>query len=637
MSYSRRELYALGEPFGDSCTRKEGGRTIYGGGGSGGGGNSGQVYYANQDKLLGTQADIAQNMYNTYANYAPSRLDAMNSMVNEAMDGRLADRARGQAAADAGTSLSNSLSAADRNLSRYGTTLNANSLSANLNDAALMGAANRSGAMNRANQWAESQKWARNSDMYSALEGMPGNATQSLGSAASGYGQMAGQQNQVNMANAMGYGQMGGMIGYGLMARDGGLIHKGRVVRLDDEPGYSLGGDVAKFEQQMQPGGFVGDVQNQMYDAGHPGGWMGDKMEEVTPGGFGGQIADAGMPGRSAWLANHSHANGGYIDEPHFALGGPAYSMPKLADWRSQATTQQNTNSSSGSSAVGQVASGAAPALAMYGLKNYVKPALKDAWNTGKAGYDKAQTVAEMQKDAGTEMDAVRAQREALEAKNGSAPGDAAPAADATPAADTTAANTTAADTTATTTADTAGTAAVDTGVDAGANLAGTAGADALETGGAMALDSGAAAATDAAATAALAETGAETGALMATEASTGPVGWVALAGTAAYLGGDAMGWWADGGPVPHQPTPNRGLRKNMIPGGKVQGPGTETSDSIPAWLSDGEFVLNAEAVQMIGKDKLQKLNERGLKKRNAKAKPKAVKKASGIKKPVKK
>ena len=37
MSYSRRELYAMGEPLGESVTRKEGGRIIYGGGGGGGG------------------------------------------------------------------------------------------------------------------------------------------------------------------------------------------------------------------------------------------------------------------------------------------------------------------------------------------------------------------------------------------------------------------------------------------------------------------------------------------------------------------------------------------------------------------------------------------------------------------------
>jgi len=36
MSYSRRQLYAMGEPLGESVTRKEGGRIIYGGGGGGG-------------------------------------------------------------------------------------------------------------------------------------------------------------------------------------------------------------------------------------------------------------------------------------------------------------------------------------------------------------------------------------------------------------------------------------------------------------------------------------------------------------------------------------------------------------------------------------------------------------------------
>lgn len=43
--------------------------------------------------------------------------------------------------------------------------------------------------------------------------------------------------------------------------------------------------------------------------------------------------------------------------------------------------------------------------------------------------------------------------------------------------------------------------------------------------------------------------------------------------------------------------------------GGKVRGPGTATSDSIPAWLSDGEFVLRARAVRHYGKDFLDALN----------------------------
>ena len=41
---------------------------------------------------------------------------------------------------------------------------------------------------------------------------------------------------------------------------------------------------------------------------------------------------------------------------------------------------------------------------------------------------------------------------------------------------------------------------------------------------------------------------------------------------------------------------------------GAVNGPGTGTSDSIPARLSDGEFVFTKKAVDQIGVDKLQKM-----------------------------
>jgi hypothetical protein len=41
---------------------------------------------------------------------------------------------------------------------------------------------------------------------------------------------------------------------------------------------------------------------------------------------------------------------------------------------------------------------------------------------------------------------------------------------------------------------------------------------------------------------------------------------------------------------------------------GSVEGPGTETSDSIPAQLSDGEFVFTAKSVKQLGVDKLRKM-----------------------------
>lgn len=46
--------------------------------------------------------------------------------------------------------------------------------------------------------------------------------------------------------------------------------------------------------------------------------------------------------------------------------------------------------------------------------------------------------------------------------------------------------------------------------------------------------------------------------------------------------------------------------------GGMVRGPGTSTSDSIPARLSDGEYVLRAAAVDRIGEDVLNAMNATG-------------------------
>ncbi|MEQ7847715.1 hypothetical protein [Nocardioides kribbensis] len=45
--------------------------------------------------------------------------------------------------------------------------------------------------------------------------------------------------------------------------------------------------------------------------------------------------------------------------------------------------------------------------------------------------------------------------------------------------------------------------------------------------------------------------------------------------------------------------------------GGHIQGPGTGTSDSIPAWLSNGEFVIQAKSVEHYGADFFHGLNAR--------------------------
>jgi len=86
-SYSRRELYAAGEFLGESVTRKEGGRIIYGGGGSGGGSpaptqstayNTNVPEYARpyvENMLQSAQKQIYSDDMTTFRPYQPYSTD----------------------------------------------------------------------------------------------------------------------------------------------------------------------------------------------------------------------------------------------------------------------------------------------------------------------------------------------------------------------------------------------------------------------------------------------------------------------------------------------------------------------------------------------------------------------------------
>lgn len=54
--------------------------------------------------------------------------------------------------------------------------------------------------------------------------------------------------------------------------------------------------------------------------------------------------------------------------------------------------------------------------------------------------------------------------------------------------------------------------------------------------------------------------------------------------------------------------------RSKMYRGGEVSGPGTATSDSIPAYLSDGEYVVRASAVDHYGVDTMEAINAKKFK-----------------------
>ena len=61
---------------------------------------------------------------------------------------------------------------------------------------------------------------------------------------------------------------------------------------------------------------------------------------------------------------------------------------------------------------------------------------------------------------------------------------------------------------------------------------------------------------------------------------------------------------------VSHGNAPSVGADPNLAGGGQVRGPGTTTSDSIPAMLSDREFVVKAAAVDHYGADFFHQANQ---------------------------
>lgn len=75
---------------------------------------------------------------------------------------------------------------------------------------------------------------------------------------------------------------------------------------------------------------------------------------------------------------------------------------------------------------------------------------------------------------------------------------------------------------------------------------------------------------------------------------------WDAVSGWFARGGKVRVKGYAGGGVVEDEELDLEGLQALADDGGQVAGPGTHTSDSIPAMLSDGEYVLPTEAVNII-------------------------------------
>ena len=187
----------------------------------------------------------------------------------------------------------------------------------------------------------------------------------------------------------------------------------------------------------------------------------------------------------------------------------------------------------------------------------------------------------------------------------------------------------------ATKTAETAGGKAAETAAGSAANQAATSGAASAATDAAAgaatdaaagaATDAAAGAATDAAATATTAAAGeaAAGGAAAAIGAASAALPWVG----AAYAAGKLLDFWADGGEVGTQnpgmteqeaearfaAAEEAGQIRDIRAGGKVPGKWEGNTDNVPALLTEGEHVINAEAAALVGTKQLDALNKQGL------------------------
>ena len=610
-------------------------RSMANGGGSGGG-SSGTPYYANQDKLFGTQADIAQNLYNQYASMAPTYLANTQGMVDDAMDGTLSKQMQEQAGNNATATMGAALDANNRNMQRYGMGFSADRLLTESNRNAIMGAAGKAGAMNQANIAAEDMKWNRNAGAYGQIAGMGTGAMQGMGSAAAGYGNMAAGMNANSMANAQGFGKFGSAIaGIGMGYADGGEVKaglklaSGSYVRTPfvnhlkpidwrsmptSGPGYtgtSTGDALGMMAMGMVPGlGMLAVKDLLKGDKSTIRGWTKDLLKDDPK-----PEVQIDKPDVSALTENvqvqpevvlpdltsqWSNAFG----EGNYARGGPVKRGLRLASGGYAAPIDGSNFESDpnrfraeppsaeelymmrlGNSAMAQ---GTNPMTYIKLANDYGKlsnaSAAQDRLATAQANYDQTLNASQA---AGTAGDSAQAVGTAVDTAD--AASSTADAADTINAATDLAEASNAADAASKAADGVGGGNPVGSVIKLGADLA--SGRDAGE----------------AVADAALGYGGAEAGAALGTAVLPG-VGTVVGGVLGGLLGGSIF---KDGGKV-SKPGLRQG-RKNLKPGGKVKGPGTETSDDIPAWLSDGEYVLNSDAVKMVGKDKLDAINERGL------------------------
>lgn len=629
-------------------------------GGGSGGGSSG-VKYDNLEKLYGTQQQAAGFMLDQAMPRIPGILNNTQQMVGDAMSGALADQMRGRAAYDANQGIASSNNDAMRKLTAYGAAGDPSGgrFADVMNQNAFNSAKVRAGAMNTANTYAEDQKWNRNAGLYGQVSGMSTGAMQGMSSAGQGMSNLANMQNQNDMANAKGYGQFGSAIGSAMTKADGGYIRA---------PGLAAGGDAWQAYKAANPsasggmsrrGGGRGQAVAQIFGGAAPH-LLGAGLKDLAKGDKSKLISGAKDwytkltgPQQISMQGAPEYANAqlaapdmtGFAPGADMAAGlGSGVSAGFDATGAPSGITYGGDIGADGvgaaASAGGSAVEGAGSAFSaadLAWLETPMSAGFADGGSVEKRGLRFALGGVVRSPIAANGVDNMDASMSMPRVSQMDDKAVSLPAQAQQGAVDTRymgktdgIGETSAGD------PDGFGKEGPDNRHMAGkatmsvigrwlggrlGGMAGSALAEVVHPVG-EAVSRGAITTGD--------KAGGVSGAILMDPIGTSASGKykpedIAKGNLAIAAGVPWAGkFFSEGGDVEPQ------RRADYTPGGKVTGPGTETSDDIPAWLSDGEFVLNAAAVKMIGKAKLEKLNALGLKKREGKPAPKG--KGRGLK-----
>lgn len=631
-----------------------------GGGNSGGGSSNPDTRYSNLDALYGVQTQASRYMLDNAMPNVPIVTENSSKMVSDAMDGTLATQLRDRAGADSAATMGAALDANQRNMQRFGMGFNANRLLSENNKNAIMGAAQKTAAMNKADQFAEDQKWNRNAGFFGQVTGMNSGAMQGLSSAGNGMGNVAYQQSLSDQKNAAGYGQAGSQFASSLFKADGGYIEKPAKL--------ASGGDAWAAYKAANPvvtssGSSGGSRKSQSGFSQMLGGaapaMLGAGLKDVLNlDGKGGKLVKAGKNtvsyfqkaqeaqqaaqqaeetaqamdsatsanaavdsgsavGATADVASGAdYAYGGY-ETAGAAMDG-ATSATAAAD--AGATVGATADVASGADYMGQTTSSFSDASSLWAADGgYIKKnrfAMGGLTGSSVASSNKVDgTSAVANMDASSNMIVAKMDDvEPTKKPTLAVPVGGKPAYDG---------DTEGMGETSTGDKDGFGSKSADNRHLAGSTTIKTVGNRIFPFLGTVLGD------TVADAIHPIMEPVTRNGIMIGDTIGRALTGNSKAGGAVGAFLTDPIGaaasgkYFADGGETNVE-------REDFTPGGEVAGPGTETSDDIPAWLSDGEIVHNADAVDLAGKEALLAINEEGLKARRGEKDPEQAKQDIG-------